>query len=174
MRSHMGLLPQCLCIVRSRAKVDRLEEGYVSRAGQRLLCALSSRSFHDANRPGAAIHMAQTSVRSRLLAAVHQGLLCEPEVGEVRLEEGDASPGPDGTCRVGERCCMRFAVTRFSLSAVHVRAFDNWTCAIFTASNQRVLRHPRNTRAVHKHPGDQHGDRYLLFAGLIYFLRSSR
>lgn len=30
-------------------------------------------------------------------AAVHQGLLCEPEVGEVRLEEGDASPGPDGT-----------------------------------------------------------------------------
>lgn len=37
MRSHMGLLPQCLCIVRSRAKVDRLEESYVSRAGQRLL-----------------------------------------------------------------------------------------------------------------------------------------
>jgi hypothetical protein len=44
MRSHMGLLPQCLCIVRSRAKVDRLEEGYVSRAGQRLLWVVKSRS----------------------------------------------------------------------------------------------------------------------------------
>jgi len=39
MWSHMGLLPQCLCIVRSRAKVDRLEESYVSRAGQCLLWA---------------------------------------------------------------------------------------------------------------------------------------
>lgn len=44
MRSHMGLLPQCLCIVRSRAKVDRLEESYVSRAGQRLLWVVKSRS----------------------------------------------------------------------------------------------------------------------------------
>lgn len=61
MQSHMGLLPQCLCIVRSRAKVDRLEESYVSRAGQCLLWALSSRSFHDANRPAA-------DVRTRPLA----------------------------------------------------------------------------------------------------------
>lgn len=35
MRSHIGLLPQCLFIVRSRAKVKRLEESYVSRAAQR-------------------------------------------------------------------------------------------------------------------------------------------
>ncbi|SFH72291.1 hypothetical protein SAMN04515618_102133 [Collimonas sp. OK307] len=35
MRSHIGLLPQCLCIVRSRAKVNRLKESYVSRAAQR-------------------------------------------------------------------------------------------------------------------------------------------
>ena len=37
MRSHTGLLPQCLCIVRSGAKVKRLEESYVSRAAQRPL-----------------------------------------------------------------------------------------------------------------------------------------
>ena len=37
MRSHIGLLPQCLFIVRSRAKVNRLEESYVSRAAQRPL-----------------------------------------------------------------------------------------------------------------------------------------
>ena len=35
MRSHIGFLPQCLFIVRSRAKVNRLEESYVSRAAQR-------------------------------------------------------------------------------------------------------------------------------------------
>jgi hypothetical protein len=29
MRSHIGLLPQCLFIVRSRGKVNRLEESYV-------------------------------------------------------------------------------------------------------------------------------------------------
>lgn len=37
MRSHIGLLPQCLFIVRSRANVNRLEESYVSRAAQRPL-----------------------------------------------------------------------------------------------------------------------------------------
>jgi hypothetical protein len=37
MRSHIGLLPQCLFIVRSRAKVNRLEERYVGRAAQRPL-----------------------------------------------------------------------------------------------------------------------------------------
>lgn len=33
-------------------------------------------------------------------------------MGEVRLEEGDASLGPDGTGCIGlaKRCCMRFAV----------------------------------------------------------------
>ena len=35
MRSHIGLLPQCLFIVRSRATVNRLKESYVSRAAQR-------------------------------------------------------------------------------------------------------------------------------------------
>jgi len=34
---HIGLLPQCLFIVRSRAKVNRLKESYVSRAAQRPL-----------------------------------------------------------------------------------------------------------------------------------------
>ena len=37
MWSHIGLLPQCLFIVRSRAKVNRLKESYVSRAAQRPL-----------------------------------------------------------------------------------------------------------------------------------------
>lgn len=37
MRSHTGLLPQCLFIMRSGAKVKRLEESYVSRAAQRPL-----------------------------------------------------------------------------------------------------------------------------------------
>lgn len=37
MWSHIGLLPQCLFIVRSRAKVNRLKESYVSRAAQRSL-----------------------------------------------------------------------------------------------------------------------------------------
>jgi len=32
MRPHIGLLPQCLFIVRSRAKVNKREESYVSRA----------------------------------------------------------------------------------------------------------------------------------------------
>src|SRR3569833_1013090 len=34
MRSHLGLLPQCLFIVRSRTKVNSLEESCVSRAAQ--------------------------------------------------------------------------------------------------------------------------------------------
>ncbi len=42
MRSHIGLLPQCLFIVRSRAKVNRLEESYVSRAAQRPLWGADS------------------------------------------------------------------------------------------------------------------------------------
>lgn len=42
MRSHIGLLPQCLFIVRSRAKVNRLEESYVSRAAQRPLSVADS------------------------------------------------------------------------------------------------------------------------------------
>jgi hypothetical protein len=42
MRSHIGLLPQCLFIVRSRAKVNRLEESYVSRAAQRPLWVADS------------------------------------------------------------------------------------------------------------------------------------
>ena len=33
--------------------------------------------------------------RVRLIAAVHQRLLCKPEVGEVRLEDDDAYPGPE-------------------------------------------------------------------------------
>lgn len=37
MWSHIGLLPQCLFIVRSRAKANRLKESYVSRAAQRPL-----------------------------------------------------------------------------------------------------------------------------------------
>lgn len=37
MRSHIGLLSQCLFIVRSRAKVNRLNESYVSRAAKRPL-----------------------------------------------------------------------------------------------------------------------------------------
>ena len=86
----------------------------------------------------------KAAVCKRLLAAVHQGLLCEPEVEEVRLEKGHASPGADGTGRVGERCCMRFAVTRFSLSTVHVRAFDNRTCGHVARipGRARSLRHP--------------------------------
>lgn len=36
MQSHMGLLPQCPCVVRSRAKVSRREESYAGRASQRL------------------------------------------------------------------------------------------------------------------------------------------
>lgn len=65
-------------------------------------------------------------------------------MGEVRLEEGNASPGPDGTGRIGERCCMRFAGTRFSLSAVHVRTFNNRTCG-------HVARIPRRARSS-RHP----------------------
>ena len=45
MRSHIGLLPQCLFIVRSRAKVNRLEESYVSRAAQRPLWVGSGQSW---------------------------------------------------------------------------------------------------------------------------------
>lgn len=37
MRSLIGLPPRCLFIVRSRAKVNRLEESYVSSAAQRPL-----------------------------------------------------------------------------------------------------------------------------------------
>ena len=43
------------------------------------------------------VRVKRSTGSSRLTAAVHQGLLCEPELGKVRLEEGDASPGPDGT-----------------------------------------------------------------------------
>lgn len=95
-------------------------------------------------RPAADLQSWMMNARFRLLAAVHQGLLCEPEVGEVRLEEGDASPGPDGTGRVSDRCCMRFAVTRFSLSAVHVRAFNNRTCGHVAQipGRARSSRHP--------------------------------
>jgi hypothetical protein len=54
MRSHIGLLPQCIFIVRSRAKVNRLEESYVSRAAQRPVWVESSLSVSAAvgqNRP---------------------------------------------------------------------------------------------------------------------------
>lgn len=65
-------------------------------------------------------------------------------MGDVRLEEGDASPGPDGASRVGERCCVQFAVTRRSLSAVHVRAFNNRICGNVARipGRARSSRHP--------------------------------
>jgi hypothetical protein len=47
MRSHIGLLPQRLFIVRSRAKVNRLEESYVSRAAQRPLWVVDSIGGHN-------------------------------------------------------------------------------------------------------------------------------
>jgi len=153
-------------------------------------------------------------------------------VGAVRLEEGDASPGPDGTGHIGFAkgavCGLRSRGS--ALSAVHARAFNNRTCGhvVRIPGHARSSRHPPGhlaileldqptmlgrdvkvgnvrRRARDDEPGPEHlsvarelrtdavlavaletildiaflllspfAGGVLLFAGLIYFLRSSR
>lgn len=83
--------------------------------------------------------------------------------------------------RAGQRCRMRLAVMRFSLSAEHSRAFDNRTC-------EKVVRTPWRAQPSRYPPGqlailelDQSTSTQvintaigvLLFAGLIHFPRNS-
>jgi hypothetical protein len=76
---------------------------------------------------------------------------------------------------------MQLAVTRFSLSAVHARAFNNRTCGHLVRIQERARpsRHPPGQLAILELDQSTSAQvintaiGVLLFARLIYFLRSS-
>jgi hypothetical protein len=82
--------------------------------------------------PGAEIGRIAVSFRSRLIAAVLQGLLRESDVEDVRLEACDASPGPDGmgSIELAKIALFGCSVRRFTcFFGVLRKHFSHLACA---------------------------------------------